>query len=307
MSPFCHFDRSGEIFVYGSRSLDFAHGKRIEVSKDPISKISLLLPTYTITIMSGFNRNDKRDDNNTSIYEEQRTKYEEPVSTKGPMKTLPENILCIFDNIIFDLDSTLVTIEGIDELARLKGVQDIIAPMTQLAMNGQLSIEEAFIKRLEIISPSLEDVSSLTELYLTNLTNGAKELIDWLQNQGKRVFIISGGYDPAVTDVAKALGIPRDQVFANRLLFSPDGEYAGLKKTDWLWKPDGKTKIVAEITTRFPGKTIMVGDGISDLEAAHMTDRFVCFAGVAQRQNVIEQTEYVIYENDLTSLDRYLF
>lgn len=213
---------------------------------------------------------------------------------------------CVFDTIIFDLDSTLVTIEGIDELARMKGVEHLIEPMTQRAMNGELSIEEAFVERLEIINPTYADVTALSELYLKAITPGAEKLIAWLHAQGKQVFVVSGGYDPAVTDFCKHLGIPPTHVFANRLHFSPTGEYLGLKANDFLWKENGKRLIIAEIQERYPGKTVSIGDGMSDLEAAEIVESFICFAGIVQRPAVMEKAQYVVTHSDLTALTAYL-
>lgn len=222
------------------------------------------------------------------------------------MKTYHNDVACKFDNIIFDLDSTLVTIEGIDELARMKGVADKIIPVTRQAMNGDISLEEAFTNRLAIINPTYTEVRTLADLYLSNLVDGVRELIGWLHEHNSDVFIVSGGYDPAVTTFAAHLGIAADHVFANRLQFTPEGQYLSLKQNDYLWKEHGKTKIIAEIKTRFPGKTVIIGDGISDLEAASAADEFICFAGVARRQNVIDKVQSVVYEKDLMNIKKYL-
>ncbi|MCC5790262.1 MAG: hypothetical protein JJT75_11550, partial [Opitutales bacterium] len=62
--------------------------------------------------------------------------------------------------IVFDCDSTLSTIEGVDELARLKGesVYRDIEAMTNSAMNGEIAVEEVFAKRLALLNPSRDDV-----------------------------------------------------------------------------------------------------------------------------------------------------
>lgn len=222
------------------------------------------------------------------------------------MKTYYNDVTCKYDNIIFDLDSTLVTIEGIDELARIKGVADKVVPVTQQAMNGELSLEDAFKARLAVINPTFIEVESLAQHYINTTVTGARDVISWLHQQHKQVFIVSGGYDPAVTKFAESLGLSADHIFANRLRFDETGKYLSLKETDYLWKEHGKTKIIGEIKANYPGKTVVIGDGISDLEAASVADEFICFAGVARRETVIMTAKHTVFDQDISEIIPFL-
>jgi len=71
-------------------------------------------------------------------------------------------------NIIFDFDSTLVAIEGIDELAKIRGVEKQVQTLTTQAMNGETTLEEVFSQRLNLIQPTLSDIQNLSKLYLKN-------------------------------------------------------------------------------------------------------------------------------------------
>lgn len=211
-----------------------------------------------------------------------------------------------FDAVIFDLDSTLVTIEGIDELARCKGVEHTIIPLTQQAMNGQISLDEVFVTRLNIIQPTYTDLVWLGEMYLEHITPGAPELIYQLKQRGMKQYIVSGGYNPAVGMVAEALGIPLNHVFANDLVFDRNGLYRGIKRTIPLWQQHGKSKVITSLRHKHPGRYLLVGDGTSDMEAGIHVEQFIGFAGVQQRPRVIHQAETVIYNPDLRSLLAYL-
>ena len=100
----------------------------------------------------------------------------------------------LFKSVIFDVDSTLCTIEGIDELARMKGVQNRIVPLTQKAMEGKVSLESVFSHRLEIIQPTKEDIKELGNMYVDSLSPYASKVILELHRRGIDVFIVSGVY-----------------------------------------------------------------------------------------------------------------
>ena len=89
----------------------------------------------------------------------------------------------LFQSVIFDVDSTLCSIEGIDELARMKGVQDQIVPLTNQAMEGKLSLEDVFSHRLEIIQPTERDIELLGNLYIQKLSSHIPEVIDELKKK----------------------------------------------------------------------------------------------------------------------------
>src|SRR5215218_3663604 len=90
--------------------------------------------------------------------------------------------------VFFDVDSTLVTIEGIDVLAN--GNPEIVR-LTEAAMNGEIALDEVYGRRLEIIKPTLADVERLGERYTQSLVDGAEETIATLQRAGADVDIVT--------------------------------------------------------------------------------------------------------------------
>jgi len=198
-------------------------------------------------------------------------------------------------NIVFDLDSTLTTIEGIDELGKLKNVGTEIEVLTNKAMNGEISLEEVFKLRLGIIQPNQSDLQKIAEKYLENVTPGAYETVAELQKE-HTVYMVTGGYYLCAKEIADALQIKT--WYSNRLLFDNSGNYLGIDETIPLWQNHGKAFCVSEIRKLSPQKTIMVGDGHSDLEAN--ADIFICFAGVTHRESVAQHADFTI--SDLSEI-----
>jgi phosphoserine phosphatase len=181
--------------------------------------------------------------------------------------------------ICFDCDSTLSSIEGIDELARLRGPEVFrrIEILTEDAMNGKIRIEDVFGLRLEAIRPTQGDVACVGPT--------AKAAIAALSVKGWTPLIISGGFRQAIRPLADHLGVP--QVEAVDLFFREDGSYAGFDTAFPSTRSGGKTEIIRRIRAELrPEKVVMVGDGASDLETLPAVDLFVGFGGFVTRENV---------------------
>lgn len=80
-----------------------------------------------------------------------------------------------FHAVCFDCDSTLSRLEGIDELASRHGRMSEVAGLTEAAMNGSLSIDDVYAKRLSIVRPDREAVAWLGERYVEELVPGARD------------------------------------------------------------------------------------------------------------------------------------
>lgn len=208
-----------------------------------------------------------------------------------------------FDNIVFDLDSTLTKIEGIDLLAKLNDREEV-ALLTQMAMNGEIDFEEIFSKRLDMIQPTLHQVVEVGEEYLNEVVAGVGSLIERLVYAGKRIFVISGGYNPAVKIFTDALGIPRENVFANQLLFDERGQYVNFNRKIPLWRSDGKRIIMEGLFRKFPGEWVSIGDGMSDLQAASGIASFICFCGVVERPAVVQSADFIFSSTNMMDLVR---
>ncbi len=211
-----------------------------------------------------------------------------------------------FARVIFDCDSTLVTIEGIDELARLMGQEKYIADLTRRAMNGEMPLEQVYAERLALLQPTRAALAEIGRQYRRHLIPDAAAVIAALQHAGVQVFIVSGGLLGAVLDLAKFLRVPADHVRAVPVEFdqlrgdwwrywrfgdNPDERYIAFAPTP-LAESSGKIAVVRELATGV--RAMLVGDGSTDLAAKDAVRLFVGFGGVARRAPVVEGAEVFI-------------
>ncbi len=213
-----------------------------------------------------------------------------------------------FDLIFFDCDSTLSAIEGIDELARLKGKEWRVSVLTDKAMNGDLDLAQVYGKRLQAIRPTRGQLKAVEEMYWEKIVPDAEAVLAALHYLGKEVFIISGGLAEPVRGFGKRLGVPPEKIRAVELEYN---QLAG----DWwhYYEPQtqnthtyldyqvgpltissGKPTMVRELVAGRPGRKLMVGDGMSDLVTRTEVDLFVGFGGVVSRAKVRDNAEAFI-------------
>jgi phosphoserine phosphatase len=203
-----------------------------------------------------------------------------------------------YATVVFDCDSTLCAIEGIEELAR-GNVE--VARLTQEAMEGKVALEQVYGRRLELVRPTRSDVERIGARYVETLLSNAPALVAALQALGKRVCIVSGGLLPAVRVVARALALPEECVQAVDVRFDAAGRYAGFDGDSPLARAGGKITALASL--RRPGEALaFVGDGATDLEAAHLAERFVAFGGVERRAKVLAAARVRCLDPDFRSL-----
>lgn len=205
--------------------------------------------------------------------------------------------------VFFDVDSTLVALEGIDELG---AENPEIAALTEAAMNGQIGLEEIYARRLEILRPSRAAIERLGERYLEAMIPDAPETIDALRRAGMEIFIVSAGIEQAILPLAARLGIPTRSVFAVRLDFDAEGNYAGFDRRSPLTRNGGKETIVMNVRARSKGNAVFIGDGITDLEAKPAVALFIGFGGVRHRERVCGEADVYLTEPRLTDVLRHI-
>ena len=198
--------------------------------------------------------------------------------------------------MIFDCDSTLSTIEGIDELAA--GHREAIAPLTEAAMRGDVPLEAVYGQRLAIIRPTRAALDAVGALYVDRLVPGASETVRALQDAGVEVRIVSGGLRPAVLHVSRALGVKESHVFAVDVFFDAAGRYDGYDESSPLARKGGKRTLI-ETWRDLARPAMIVGDGATDLEARPAVDCFVAFAGIVERPAVVVAADVVVRDVSL--------
>lgn len=177
--------------------------------------------------------------------------------------------------VVFDMDSTLIEAEVIDELAKAAGVGDQVVEITERAMRGELDFQDSFRERVALLKGLPE--STLADIAeRLSLTEGAEELIKQLRRLGYKTAILSGGFQYFAERLQKRLGI--DYVFANALPVKNGvvtGEVElpivdGQRKADLLKELANKECISLE-------QTIAVGDGANDLPMLSIAGLGVAF------------------------------
>lgn len=165
--------------------------------------------------------------------------------------------------VAFDMDSTLIETEVIDELAKVAGVGAEVAAITERAMQGELDFKASFAQRIALLKGLDADVLAHVAANLP-VTEGAERLISTLKRLGYRTAIISGGFEYFGRHLQQRLGI--DYVFANQLEVK-DGVITGQVQGDIV---DGERKAqllcnLAQQERISLEQVIAVGDGANDL------------------------------------------
>ena len=177
--------------------------------------------------------------------------------------------------ICFDMDSTLIQTECIDELAEKAGVGEQVRAITESAMRGEIDFKESFAKRVALLKGL--DISVMKEIAENMpITEGVERLMFVLKRYGYKIAILSGGFTYFGEYLQKKFGI--DYVYANELEVE-DGKLTGRYLGDVV---DGKRKaellrLIAQVEKVDIAQTIAVGDGANDLPMLSLAGLGIAF------------------------------
>ena len=177
--------------------------------------------------------------------------------------------------VLFDMDSTLINVEVMDELAEVFGVGDEVSRVTELAMEGQIDFKESFHRRISLLKNMPEQVlHNIVENI--ELNPGATKLVKTLQYFGYKVGIVSGGFQYVGDWLQERLGI--DYVYANSLEFQ-NGLATG-RALGEVVDAERKASLLREIVEKEGitlQQSIAIGDGANDLQMLNLAGLGVAY------------------------------
>ena len=191
--------------------------------------------------------------------------------------------------ICFDMDSTLIQTECIDELAERAGVGEQVRAITERAMRGEIDFKESFTERVALLKGLDESVMKEIAENLP-ITEGVERLMFVLKHYGYKIAILSGGFTYFGEHLKRKFGI--DYVYANELEIV-DGKLTGRYLGEIV---DGKRKaellrLLAQVEKVDIAQTIAVGDGANDLPMLSTAGLGIAFHA---KPKVVENAEQSI-------------
>ena len=198
---------------------------------------------------------------------------------------------------VFDFDSTLMDGETIDFFAAELGLEEKVAEITDLAMNGELDFFESLITRVELLK-GLEYDKVVEIGKNLPLMPGAKEIVPALQAKGYKVICFSGGFRVGTSPAKDVLGLDAD--FSN-VLHHKDGLLTGLVGGDMMfdYSKGDMIKRLQNILGISKEDTLVVGDGANDRSMFKEAGTRIAFCA---KEILKKEANIIIDKKDLTEI-----
>ena len=201
--------------------------------------------------------------------------------------------------LILDFDSTIIKGESLDLLAeavfdnRLESNLKFqeIKKLTDEGMEGRISFQESLNRRLRILELNQFHLNKSIKLVTKLISPSFKKNIDWLKRYRNNILIFSGGFKDMIKPVAITLGLKKENIYANELIFK-NGKFNGVNKKNLLSRSGGKLNQVKQLGLN--KNLIVVGDGITDWEIKKLGDQVTFFAYTenVSRKNVVKKADF---------------
>jgi phosphoserine phosphatase len=198
---------------------------------------------------------------------------------------------------VFDMDSTLIDAEVINELAKAAGVSEKVSRITSQAMHGEMDYTESFQMRVALLK-GLSYEKALTIKDQIQLMTGAKDLIQFIQSIGGKTAMITGGFHLVAEDVQKKLGI--DYVYSNDLVVK-DGILTG-EASGPLMTTNSKAQVLKTLVEKLNvsyEECAVIGDGANDICLFEKAGFSIAFNA---KPIVQEQACAAVQEKDLRNI-----
>jgi phosphoserine phosphatase len=188
----------------------------------------------------------------------------------------PGRRLSDFKLLTMDMDSTLITIECIDEIADMQGLKPQVAEITEAAMRGEIEFQESLTRRVALLKGL--DASALQRVYdeRLHLSPGAEIMLTAVKAAGLKTLLVSGGFTYFTDRIKQRLGL--DYTHSNVLEIA-DGKLTG-RVVGGIVDADEKKRTVERVCAELgvsPKQAIVMGDGANDLKMMGISGMSVAF------------------------------
>ncbi len=210
------------------------------------------------------------------------------------------------DTLVFDFDSTLVSVEGLDELFErsLDGLPDReervarFREITDKGMAGEISAESSLERRLQLLDVDRPLIERVADGIRMSLSPSVDRNRDFFRDQGDRIHVISGGFEELIAPTLHRLGISRNRLHAHRFRFDEGEKVVGIDP-DTAMGRGGKPEALKRLSLD-PSRVWVIGDGVTDLElkALGLADRFVAYTEVRHREPVVRGADHIVRSMD---------
>lgn len=214
------------------------------------------------------------------------------------------------ETFIFDFDSTFIKVEALDVLCEViyqdsaAGVQILseIQRLTDLGMEGKLSLKESLTQRIQLLQANRDHIGSVIEELKKKVTASVIRNRAFFKQHSDNIYIISNGFKEIIIPIVQEYGIKPEHVLANTFKFDHDGNIIGFDEKDELCENQGKVKKIKSLNLN--GEAIMIGDGYTDYETLEggAVSKFFAFTENVSRKIVVEKASQIA-----PSLDEILY
>ncbi|MEC7821194.1 MAG: haloacid dehalogenase-like hydrolase [Candidatus Neomarinimicrobiota bacterium] len=210
------------------------------------------------------------------------------------------------DYIIIDFDSTFITEESLDELAKYKlrdqpdsqTMLNKIKSLTNAGMNGDIPFKQSLDERMEVLNLNRSDINSVSKILSECVTPSFTKNKSFFIENNNKIMILSGGFKELIVPIVDDFGISSSNVFANDFIYNSSEQITGINQDNIMSKNGGKVKQSKLLSIH--GTVHVIGDGYTDYEikldgpATH----FFAFTENVERKNICELADLTLSNFD---------
>jgi D-3-phosphoglycerate dehydrogenase len=213
-------------------------------------------------------------------------------------------------NYIFDFDSTLTRVEGLDVLAEIslanspkknEIIQEII-DITNLGIDGEISFTESLQRRIKLLNANKSDLPNLIDELKKQVSTSIENNKEFFEKFSKDIYVVSCGFKEFIDEIVADYNIPTERVFANTFEFDSEGKIIGFDKKNVLSTHNGKVQCLRDLNLE--GEIQVIGDGYSDAvtKEAGVADTFFAYTENISRDKTTKNADHIT-----PNLDEFLF